>query len=193
MLIENKYGFCGLEILEEGELWKEVHCGHGAGQFYFFKPSAQQSIEGVCFQQWPRHCNQSLDWDPTCTLKLFFFNIVNTEHKKKKSVEELGNYVCVLPGMVPRTEVFTSLYLLSLRHLWLLQHGEQPGRWKFACLLGGKGRDGLLEECQSIACFHCWWGKHLALGKNILERLGKCPYHNNHIFAISTVTLKNEP
>ena len=71
---------------------------------------------------------------------------------------------------MPRTKVFTSVSLLCLRHLWLLQHREQPGRWECACMLGGKGRDRLLEECQSIECFHCWWGKHLALGKNISDK-----------------------
>lgn len=71
---------------------------------------------------------------------------------------------------MPRTKIFSSVSLLCLRHLWLLQHLEQPGKWERACVLGGKGRDGLLEQCQSIECFHCWWGEHLALGKTISDK-----------------------
>lgn len=39
--------------------------------------------------------------------------VLNT--RKKNLLRSLEIVVCVLPGMVPRTEVFTSL--LSLRHL----------------------------------------------------------------------------
>lgn len=50
-------------------------------------------------------------------LKLLFLNLVSTKHKKKNLLRSLEIIVCVLPGMVPRIEVFTSFYLLSLRHL----------------------------------------------------------------------------
>lgn len=94
---------------------------------------------------------------------------------------------------MPRTKVFTSVSLLCLRHLWLLQHCKQPGRWECACMLGGKGRDRLLEECQSIECFHGWWGKHLALGKNISDKSWNMPRSQPPYSCYLYSHLKNPP